>query len=602
MRPVYRHPLIVLLLLSGLAVLSYQLILQQILRQNQTVALQHGFEFNQYLNQQIQRFSTLTDTLAKRPELRTLLANATATPEQALAVSILLADFNLASGSASIYLMDNSGLVLSSSNYDQQVNFVGYNFGFRPYFTETLTQQRSYIDYSLGWISKERGIYFAAMVTDPQLPQPGVLVIKFNMDQIEQAYQAIASQSKLIFMLVDQHKKVLASSHQPWQLAHFGDEAQPVPAHPGKTLTPLKARQQHTFWRLLAEPDNAPHHFTEYTVAAKDNLLLPWQLLMLQPAAPLRMQALQLTISLGLLLTVLLLLAFYLRSRRLQLRQQARIFSQLEQAVAERTQSLQHSNQQLQYQILQRTEAEQELRQTQAQLLQAAKLATIGQLSASINHELNQPLTAMHSYLQTSQKMLSKGMYPQLAENLQKLDQLMLRLSHTVQQFKSFSRKAPNQPQVVKLEQVLLNALGIVQPAIKQHRAKVKLLNNSSAFVKVDPLQLEQVLVNLLGNAVQAIEQIAEPCLQIRISEQDNSVILQLKDNGAGIQPHNMAHLFEPFFTTKQGNGLGLGLSISRQIVQSYNGELSIDNHSDGGAVVLLTLPKLPAEQLHVTT
>lgn len=601
MQRIYRHPVILVLAFFVLTTGCYQVVLQQLLQHNRQVALQHGFEFNQYLNQQIQRFSTLTDTLARRPELRALLAGTAPDAEQKLAVSILLADFNLASGSASVYLMDHSGLVLSSSNYDQPVHFVGYNFGFRPYFTETLAQQRSYIDYGVGWISNERGIYFAAMVTDTQLPQPGVLVLKLNMDQIEQAYQAIAGQSKLIFMLVDQHNKVLASNHKPWQLSHFGTEAQPVPAHPGKMLTPLKRRQRDDFWQLLAEPQNKPTQFTEYAVAAKDNLLLPWQLLMLQPAATLRLQALQLTTSLGLLFAVLVLFAVYWRNRRQQQRQQARIFSQLEQAVAERTQSLQHSNEELQYQILQRTEAEQELRQTQAQLLQAAKLATIGQLSASINHELNQPLTAMHSYLQTSQKMLSRGMYPQLADNLDKLSQLLLRLNHTVQQFKSFSRKAPNQPQAVKLEQVLLNALGIVQPAVNQHRAKVKLLNNSNVCVNVDPLQLEQVLVNLLGNAVQAIEHLADPRLQIRITEQDDIVILQIKDNGAGIQPHNMVHLFEPFFTTKQGNGLGLGLCISRQIVQSYNGQLSIDNHPEGGAIVALTLPKLPAEHLNVT-
>lgn len=587
MRPLYRHPVTVLLAFSILAVLSYQLILQQLLRHNQQIALQHGYEFNQYLNQQIQRFSTLTDTLAKRPELRGLLSAPQPEPQQKLDVSILLSDFNLASGSASVYLMDNTGLVLSSSNYDQPVHFVGYNFGFRPYFIETLAQQRSYIDYGLGWISNERGIYFAATVTDTELTQPGVLVLKLNMDQIEQAYQAIAGQSKLIFMLVDQQKTVLASNHKPWHLSHFGTEDVKLPTHPGRVLTALKVRQQHNLWQLLAEPHSKPAQFTEYAVAAKDNLQLPWQLLMLQPAAPLRLQALQLTVSIGLLFAVLVLLGIYLRNRRLQQRQQARIFARLEQAVAERTQSLQHSNQ--------------ELRQTQEQLLQAAKLATIGQLSASINHEINQPLTAMHSYLQTSQKMLSKGMYPQLADNLEKISQLLLRLSHIVQQFKSFSRKAPNQPQAVKLEQLLLNALGIVQPAINQHRAKVKLLNNSTAYVNVDPLQLEQVLVNLLGNALQAMEHLAEPCLQVRISEQDDIVILQIKDNGAGIQPHNMAHLFEPFFTTKQGNGLGLGLSISRQIVQSYNGQLSIDNHPQGGAIVSLTLPKLPAEHLNVT-
>lgn len=595
MRPIFRQPLVIFCSLALVTLFSYQLIFQQLLKQSQQLSLQHGVEFNQYLNLQLTRFSTLTDTLVKRPELKQLLENPPV-PAQQIAVSQLLADFTLASGSASVYLMDPEGLVVASSNYADPVSFMDYNFDFRPYFTETISANKSYVDYGLGWVSNERGFYFAATVTDAKQHILGVLTVKLNIDQLELAYQSIASQSPLLFMLVDEEQTVIASNHEAWRLTWLGEQAVIRPRHPGVTLHALKVQQQGSLWRLLNDPVTSPLQSKQYAVAVKDNQRLPWQLILLQPAGALKVQALQLAISLCLLLSVLLLAVSFWRSRRQQQRQKAIMFNQLEVAVAERTESLQQSNQQLQYEIQQRNEAEQGLQQAQEQLLQAAKLATIGQLSASINHEINQPLTAMHSYLQSAQLLLQKERYAELAGNLDKISQMLLRLNHIVKQFKSFSRKAANSPDPVRLKTLVQNALGILQPVLKQQQIHIQLLDAAATMVKVDPLQLEQVLVNLLGNAIQAAEQNTAPSLTIQISQSIDKAILQIHDNGPGIQPHVMEHLFEPFFTTKQGSGLGLGLSISRQIVQSYHGNLQIENHPAGGAIVTLTLPRYISE------
>lgn len=597
MRPFYRQSLIILFSLTLITLGSYHVIFQQLLKQSQQLSLQHATEFNQYINLQLTRFSTLTDTLALRPELKKLLMQPSLAAEKT-AVSQLLADFNLASGSASIYLMDPQGVVLASSNYGEPVNFMNYNFGFRPYFTETISTNKSYVDYGLGWISRERGIYFSATVTNNNQQILGVLTVKLNIDQLELAYQAIASQSALFFILVDEEQTVIASNYEPWRLTWLGDHAVSRSRHPGVTLYALQAKQQDMIWQLLTEPVTNPLQTKQYAVAIKDNQRLPWQLILLQPVKSLQVQALQLAISLCLLLLVCLLGISFWRSRRQQQRQKTIMFNRLEQAVAERTESLQQSNQQLIYEIQQRNEAEQGLQQAQEQLLQAAKLATIGQLSASINHEINQPLTAMHSYLQSAQLLLQKSRYTELAENLEKISQMLLRLNHIVKQFKSFSRKAANSPDVVRLQTIVQNALGILQPALKQQKVQIELLDVAATSVKVDPLQLEQVLVNLLGNAIQAAEQSCAPSLTIQISHSDEQAILQIHDNGPGIQPHVMEHLFEPFFTTKQGSGLGLGLSISRQIVQSYHGNLQIENHPAGGAIVTLTLPRYSPESI----
>ncbi|OCW93194.1 ATP-binding protein [Alishewanella sp. HH-ZS] len=584
-----KTPLSLLLLLLLFTLLSYQLLFNRLLSQAQQTALRHGAEFNLYIEQQLARFSLLNQSLAARPELKQALSAAVDSDKSAL--SQLLADFNLASGSASIYLMDHSGLVLASSNFAQEVSFLDYNFGFRPYFTETIRTGQSYIDYGLGWISKERGIYFSNLVQQQPGERYGVLTSKLNIDQLELAYQSIAGQSPWLFMLVDEENTVLASNNPAWRLSQLGEQSLTLPRHPGMLLPALAVKQQGSLWQLLQQPGQSQLPRTEYTVAQKAHQALPWQLVMLHPTRPLKIQALQYSISLALLLTLLLLTAQYWRNRRQQQLQRTQLYQKLEQAVAERTASLQQSNQQLQLEIRQRSEAEQELRQTQEQLLQAAKLATIGQLSASINHELNQPLTAMHSYLQNSQLLLARGQHTELAGNLDKLSQLLLRLNHIVQQFKGFSRKAANTPRVVTLQSLVNNALDLLQPLLRQQAVSISFEEQAAPHVKVDPLQLEQVLVNLLGNAVQACEGLPQCQLSIRLSVQEQQACLQIHDNGPGIQPHVMVHLFEPFFTTKQGSGLGLGLSISRQIVQSYHGSLQIANHPDGGAVVTLFLP-----------
>ncbi|WP_423186679.1 sensor histidine kinase [Alishewanella sp. d11] len=597
MRLLYRHPLVILCSLALITFGSYQWVFKKHIAHSQQLSAQHAIEFNQYINLQLTRFSTLTDTLAQRPELQRLLQQPASLNKQQ-AVSQLLADFNLASGSASIYVMDPQGIVLASSNANQAIDFMGYNFGFRPYFTETISANKSYVDYGLGWISRERGIYFAATVTDQQQQILGVLTIKLNIDQLELAYQSIANQSPFYFMLVDEEQTVIASNYEPWRLTWLGEQAVSRSRHPGVILHSLNLQQDGALWQLLTEPVTQPTNSKQFVVAIKENPVLPWQLVLLQPVKSLKVQALQQAISISLVFTVAVLFFVFWRSRLLQQRQRALMFTKLEQAVAERTESLQQSNQQLMHEIQQRNEAEQGLQQAQEQLLQAAKLATIGQLSASINHEINQPLTAMHSYLQNAQLLLQKARYSELADNLEKIRQMLLRLNHIVKQFKGFSRKAGNNPEPVKLSTLVQNALGILQPIIKQQQVQITLLETSASSVKVDPLQLEQVLVNLLGNAIQATEQSQEPRLKIEISQTQTAALLQIHDNGPGIQPHVMEHLFEPFFTTKQGSGLGLGLSISRQIVQSYHGNLHIENHPAGGVIVTLTLPRYHSEYI----
>ena len=256
-----------------------------------------------------------------------------------------------------------------------------------------------------------------------------------------------------------------------------------------------------------------------------------------------------------------------------------------------RTKDLAETNRQLIRQIERREQTETELAQTEQHLVQTAKLATIGALSASLNHELNQPLTALQSYAQTTEKLIDKGYLDDAKTNIQAMRQLMQRLSVIVAQFKDFSRKSSGKSQQVQVNKLILDALGIVKHQCQQQGVKIRLqLPDQSPLVLADPIQLEQVLVNILTNGVQAVTGLVDAVFHIAVKTQEQQVSIHIRDQGPGIEPHHLERIFEAFFTTKQRDGLGLGFSISQRIVQSFGGQLEVRNAPKAGAEFIIVL------------
>ncbi|ALT77015.1 hypothetical protein AT984_07235 [Paucibacter sp. KCTC 42545] len=247
--------------------------------------------------------------------------------------------------------------------------------------------------------------------------------------------------------------------------------------------------------------------------------------------------------------------------------------SELEQQVAERTQELRHSNSELKHQINQRLQAEDEL-------MQAGKLAVLGQMSAGISHEINQPLTALRALSRNSLLLLEKGRNSTVAENLRAIDAMVERMTAITRQLKSFARKAEAAQAPVSLLAAIQGARTLLEHRIQAEQVTLNIEVSEQLRVSCDGNRLEQVLVNLIGNAVDAMQTSASKTLRIYTDMHEARLSLLISDSGAGMPEDLLPRLFEPFFTTKPaGQGLGLGLVISSKIVHEFGGQLRARNN-----------------------
>jgi two-component system C4-dicarboxylate transport sensor histidine kinase DctB len=269
------------------------------------------------------------------------------------------------------------------------------------------------------------------------------------------------------------------------------------------------------------------------------------------------------------------MLVLYLMHRRRALRQlfHARnalqgAHDQLERQVDERTRELRSTNDELKRQIAQRLQAEDEL-------IQAGKLAVLGQMSAGISHEINQPLTALRALSRNTLLLLEGGRTKAVADNLKSVDDMVERMGRITSQLKSFARKTRTAADPVDLAAAVRNVLVLLEHRLHAEQVEVLVEVPEGTQVQGDINRLEQVLVNLATNALDAMADSPRRQLAISAEARDGRVRVRVEDSGPGIDPAHLKRLFEPFFTTKPaGQGLGLGLVISSKIVNELGGSL----------------------------
>ena len=281
--------------------------------------------------------------------------------------------------------------------------------------------------------------------------------------------------------------------------------------------------------------------------------------------------------------TQLILTLVDITERRQHIEALERAQNELEIRVEERTVDLQTANEQLLAEV-------EKHHQTQNELVQAAKLATIGQMSAGINHELNQPLTAIRNYADNADKFLEMDRKERVHQNLLEIASLTERMARIIHPLKEFSRKSDDIQGRVSLRDLKDGAMSILYGQLDRQGVTIRWPDNlEQLWVKGDLLRLEQVMVNIINNAAQALEQSERKEIDIKVSQHQyqnqQRLVISVIDTGPGLDAESLANVFTPFFTTKlQGQGLGLGLSISQRIVSSLGGELSAHNHPAGGA------------------
>ncbi|MEO0379929.1 MAG: ATP-binding protein [Pseudomonadota bacterium] len=283
---------------------------------------------------------------------------------------------------------------------------------------------------------------------------------------------------------------------------------------------------------------------------------------------------------------LLLALAFYALNRR----------SVLRLALSTRESAeLRHLNIQLQREVAERKRVQEDLAVAEQTLEQSSKLAALGEMSAAVSHELNQPLAAMKTYLAGARLLLRRNRPDEAVVSFGRIDDLIERMGAITRQLKSYARKGQDALSPVNMGDALASSLSMMEPQLRQRRVQInRVLPRGPVEVMGDRLRIEQVMVNLLRNAIDATKTVRAPQIDIMLSAGETAT-LTVRDNGPGIV--DLDALFEPFYTTKQpGDGVGLGLAISSGIVNDLGGRLTARNGQSGGAVFEMQLPIKGAE------
>lgn len=326
--------------------------------------------------------------------------------------------------------------------------------------------------------------------------------------------------------------------------------------------------------------------------------LLQWQLHALEPASAIaaaRSSSAAVAMLAGALASVGgLALLLRLQGARRQRRVERAAAIRLERQVRYRTRDLKAANARLEIEVEERRAAEAALRKAQGDLVQSAKLAAIGQMSAALAHEYNQPLAAIRTYADNGLKFISRENTAKAASNLERIAQLVERMAQLSKTLKSFARRPRSEIVAVQLDAVMRDALLLAGHKAAQSGVEIVIDQAEPGLAVLGGhVRLSQVLVNLISNAVDASVQAGERLVEVSVSSADGMVAVEVRDHGQGIADKDMAAIFDPFFTTKEvGEGLGLGLSIAYNIVHEFSGRLEARNAEGGGAVFRVSLPQ----------
>ena len=280
---------------------------------------------------------------------------------------------------------------------------------------------------------------------------------------------------------------------------------------------------------------------------------------------------------------ILSALAFYALSRRTALR--AALFQR-------ESVELRALNARLQREIAEREKVQKTLAVAEQTLAQSSKLAALGEMSAAVSHELNQPLAAMKTYLAGARLLLKRNRPEEALSAFQRIDDLIERMGAITRQLKSYARKGGEALAAVEMSEALSSSLAMMEPQLKARKVRItRHLPRDPVKVMGDRVRIEQVIINLLRNALDATQGGREPEIEIILAAGETAS-LTVRDNGHGIE--NLESLFEPFYTTKKpGEGVGLGLAISSGIVNDLGGRLTARTAEGGGAVFEMQLPIL---------
>ena len=275
--------------------------------------------------------------------------------------------------------------------------------------------------------------------------------------------------------------------------------------------------------------------------------------------------------------------------QRIQMEQEQRAL--LEEKVRERTADLDAANTSLRAEVIERRTAEDRLRKSQKELIQAGKLAALGQMSAAISHEINQPLAAIKAFAVNASEFLTRSRLDDAHSNIEKISTTSDRIAEISQHLRNFARQPGDELKTINVNEVIRETIGLVGPQLRTRGAEVEFEPDGDTFALGGKLRLQQVLVNIINNALEAMAQAKSPRIEISTHSTQETATISLRDFGPGFTEEVLEQVFDAFYSTKEaGVGMGLGMSISQNIINDFGGSISAENHPDGGAVFKVTL------------
>ncbi|NAZ47006.1 sensor histidine kinase [Vibrio toranzoniae] len=589
---------------------------------------------NLQIDSELDKFKQIPDLLSHDPRLLSYFDQSSQSDRMTTTqLNKLLFEWSNQSQADTIYIHNPSGTVVASSNYQKAQTFVGENFSFRPYFASAIKGNNTqYV--ALGARSNVRG-YFLSSPLYIAKEVVGVITVKVSLENLEN----ILTSDDFEIIVLDSNQVVFLSSQIHWlyhsllplsqqqqqdivlQRQYGQSQISIIEAFRSSSVAkevneanqsngiPANQVQKHLTANQLFKFGN----FNLYPTEISHN---QYQVIALKETNAEILKVLQIDIIFVVIYSLVVLIAWSWRQTYVAKVALTRLNQNLEQAVDKRTQYLKQSNQQLQQTIFQYQESQLKLKQTEQELTQTAKLAVLGELSASINHEINQPLAALRTYSENSVKLLEMGRSDLVKSNLDKMIALNASITKIITRLKVFTRKVTKQQHhKANLHQAINNATTILSTLMIKHGITLRLSTVPNDInIAIHPTELEQVLVNLIHNAIQALQQqcleqetlkeqqalghqttlnlhqLASPQIGVEWQLQNGTCRLIIWDNGIGITDDKLEQLFDPFFTTKP-EGLGLGLSISKRIIEAYHGTIRATQRAPSGMLFSLDIP-----------
>lgn len=518
------------------------------------------------LQSELQRNSSVPLLLSRDPALIGALNS-----EEYTHTTQRLISYKREIGAASLLLLDLDGRAVASTDRLE----LGSQHRAQPYFLDALRSNETVFTTT----RRDNGtIAFTYSRKIETGGQPlGVIVVGVDLRTFEVSWGGFSD----AVMVLNSEGEIILSTENRW-LGLTEEEALAVRSAPSAIERALQATAE---WAAL--PVDA--FFRGDTVMRQETRVgfQGWRMVSFTTYASVR-ERVNTFIALEIMVFAILLAgALFLMSRRAMNRS---LFFQRESA------ELRQLNAALQREIAERERAEKNLQVAEQTLQQSSKLAVLGEMSASVSHELNQPLAAMKTYLAGARLLLQRKRPEEALSSFQRIDDLIERMGAITRQLKSYARKGGDAVEPIDVKASVSSALSMMEPQLKRRDIRiVTSLPREPLMVMADKVRLEQVLINLMRNALDATRDVPAPEVRI-VATGGDAVMLTVRDNGHGIA--DLDRLFEPFYTTKApGDGVGLGLAISSSIVNDFGGRLTARNGREGGAVFEMILPALGAGQ-----